>query len=139
MRQSIGIRTNLSICVVFFKFHYDQVSLVYVYRMFEEHPSENCWRASSDVWAPSCWARCCSPKPAITLATTEHHRPFVPSLVPNHPRTLRISPIKAELQDMSDLPQSKFLVRVFFSYRLGILTLLGEYCQCCSIGDCIIE
>lgn len=81
----------------------------YAVFMFAE-PTDNYWRDSSDVWGPSCWSsRCCSPKPAITLATSEYHRPFVPSLVPNHPRSLRISPIKAELQDMSDIP-SKYLI-----------------------------
>lgn len=78
--------------------------------MFAE-PTDNYWRDSSDGWGPSYWSRCCSPKPAITLATSEYHRPFVPSLVPNHPRSLRISPIKAELQDMSDLP-SKYLIQL---------------------------
>lgn len=61
-----------------------------------------------------CWGRseictCCT-QPAFTLATEHLHRRVVPSLVVNmnmNPRSLKISPVKAELQDMSDQPQSE--------------------------------
>lgn len=100
--------------------------------MFEE-PSEN-WRAPGDAWATSCWARCCSPKPAaITLASADHHRTFVPALVPNnHPRPLRISPIKAELHDMTDLPQSKCKCYTLFYGQPAVSRDLRLDCSGCS-------
>lgn len=62
-----------------------------------------------------CWGRSeictCCPQPAFTLATEHLHRRVVPSLVVNmNPRSLKISPVKAELQDMSDQPQSEYTV-----------------------------
>ncbi|XP_046661681.1 insulin gene enhancer protein isl-1 isoform X4 [Homalodisca vitripennis] len=95
-----------------------------------------------------CWARseicnCCPP--AFNLAADHLHHRVVPSLVVNlNPRSLKISPVKAELQDMSEQPQKKRRLslcvgcgaQIHDQYILRVAPDLEWHAACLKCAEC---
>lgn len=102
-------------------------------------------RCSGWCWTRSELCSSCSPNPAFTLATDHLHHRVVPSLVVNlNPRSLKISPVKAELQDMSEQPQKKRRLslcvgcgaQIHDQYILRVAPDLEWHAACLKCAEC---